>query len=115
MVSWKNGRYSGLLKLLGQSSLVFHGISQGTPQSELTKRRGLSPSLHDLVELGPKLLDSRVSVGAGVIGGVLGNSEHPFGLVHGVLACEVLPRLEIHQSVAKPEQLAAVWQPSGAL
>jgi hypothetical protein len=49
----------------------------------------------------------------GVEGGVLGNSEHPFGLVHCVLPRGILAGLEVHQSVAKPEQLAAVWQPPG--
>ena len=39
---------------------------------------------------------------------MLGNRQHPFGLVHGVLASGILTLLEVHQSVAKPEQLAAV-------
>ena len=75
----------------------------------------LSPSLHDLVELGPKLLDGDASVIARLAGGVLGNREHPFGLVHGVLARGILPRVEVRQGVANPEKLAAVWQPPGGL
>src|SRR5258708_4555808 len=75
----------------------------------------LSLGLHDQIELRPQLLDSRARVGAEVVGGVLGNSQRPFGLVHGFLAGRILPLLEGHQSVPKPEQLAAVGQPSGTL
>jgi hypothetical protein len=56
-----------------------------------------------LVELRPEVFDRCASVGAGVVGGVLGNGQRPFGLVHRVLARRILALLEVHQGVAKPD------------
>jgi hypothetical protein len=48
------------------------------------------PGLHYLVELYPELLNGYVSVGAGVVGGGLGNGKCPFGLIHCILACGII-------------------------